>query len=418
MVAVDWRRSILLVVAIVAVGAWNWFRPVPAVAATASLHSQETVQGTAPSLPWPKTGSAAVGASGLGLIATSGNEQPVAAASVTKVMTALIILTDKPLTLDQLGPTVTITDADVQAYQADLAGKQSVVEVRAGEQLTEFQLLQGMLIPSANNFAETLARWDAGTIDTFVASMNKRAADLHMAHTTFADTSGASPSTVSTPSDLMALGMEAMKQEVFAQIVSMGETTLPVAGTVFNVDGALGQSGIIGIKTGSGLAEGANFLFAAATADGHPVTVYGCVMGQPTLAIAFAAAKDAYRLDGGKPSRAPGDRQEPGGGELRHAVGGPVRPALNCRCRPRRMARDDPSPAPGCAGHRGRQASGAGDARGQRAHGARRLLAGRRAGDRELPLPAGQAVEADPRQFLMIAGVEYRALRRYGKKPR
>ena len=286
------RLAVLLVAVIVAVGAWNWFRPVPAVAATASLHSQETVQGTAPSLPWPKTGPAAVGASGLGLIASSGNDQPASAASVTKVMTALVILTDKPITLDQLGPTVIITAADVQSYEADLAAKQSVVEVREGERLTERDLLEGLLIPSANNFADTLARWDAGTVDAFVASMTKKAADLHLTHTTFTDTSGASPSTVSTPSDLMALGMEAMKDPVFAQIVSMGETTLPVAGLVYNVDAALGQSGIIGIKTGSGLAEGVNFLFAAtATVDGHPVTLYGCVMGQPTLVIAFAAAR-------------------------------------------------------------------------------------------------------------------------------
>jgi D-alanyl-D-alanine carboxypeptidase (penicillin-binding protein 5/6) len=286
------RLAILFVALLAALGAWNYLRPVPAVAATASLPTHDTVPGTPPKIPWPRAGQGAVGVSGLGFIASSGNEQPVAAASVTKVMTALIILTDKPLQKDEQGPSITITDADVQAYQADLAGKQSVVEVRAGEQLTEFQLLQGMLIPSANNFAETLARWDAGTIDPFVASMNKRAADLHMAHTTFADTSGASAKTVSTASDLMALGMEAMKQEVFAQIVGMAQAQLPFAGTVYNVDGMLGQSGIVGIKTGSGLADGANFLFAAtAPVDGHPLNMYGCVMGQPTLAIAFEAAK-------------------------------------------------------------------------------------------------------------------------------
>jgi D-alanyl-D-alanine carboxypeptidase (penicillin-binding protein 5/6) len=65
-----------------------------------------------------------------------------------------------------------------------------------------------------------------------------------------------------------------------------------VAGTVYNVDAALGQSGIIGIKTGSGLNSGANFLFAAAaTVDGHQLTLYGCVMGQPTLETAFEAAQ-------------------------------------------------------------------------------------------------------------------------------
>jgi serine-type D-Ala-D-Ala carboxypeptidase (penicillin-binding protein 5/6) len=287
-----WKVAILLLALVVAFGAFNYLRPIPAVAAAPSLHTQDTVQGAVPKLLWPSSGSAAVGVSGLGAIASSGNEQPMAAASVTKVMTALIVLTDKPLLKDQQGSSITVTDEDVRGYQTDLANKESVVEVRAGEQLTELQLLEGLLVPSANNFAEMLARWDAGSIDAFVASMNKRAAALHLTHTTFGDTSGASPKSVSTPSDLMALGMEAMNLDVFAQIVAMPQADLPIAGTVYNVDGVLGQTGIVGIKTGSGLQSGANFLFAASVqVDGHPVTLFGCVMGQPTLALAFTAAK-------------------------------------------------------------------------------------------------------------------------------
>jgi serine-type D-Ala-D-Ala carboxypeptidase (penicillin-binding protein 5/6) len=287
-----WKLAILLVAVITALGAFNYLRPIPAIAAAPSLHAQDTVPGTVPTMQWPSTGSAAVGVSGLGALASSGNESPVAAASVTKVMTALIVLTDKPLLKDQAGPSITITDEDVKGYLTDLANKESVVEVRTGEQLTELQLLEGLLVPSANNFAQTLARWDAGSIDAFVASMNKRATALHLTHTTFADASGASPQSVSTPSDLMALGMEAMKLDVFAQIVGMTQADLPIAGTVYNVDGVLGQTGIIGIKTGSGLQSGANFLFAATLqVDGHPVTLFGCVMGQPTLALAFTAAK-------------------------------------------------------------------------------------------------------------------------------
>jgi serine-type D-Ala-D-Ala carboxypeptidase (penicillin-binding protein 5/6) len=287
-----WKIALFLVAAVVAVGVINYLRPIPAVAATSALHAQDTVPGTIPKIPWPSGGSAVIGTAGLGLIAMSGIESPISAASVTKVMTALLILTDKPLKKDETGPTMTITETDVQSYLTDQANKESVVAVEAGEQLTEFQLLQGLLIPSANNFAETLARWDAGSIDAFVVAMNKRAADLHMTQTTFADTSGASPKTVSTPSDLMRLGMETMKQEVFAEIVGMAQADLPIAGRVYNVDGVLGQSGIIGIKTGSGLAEGANFLFAAdASIDGQSVRLYGCVMGLPTLARAFAAAK-------------------------------------------------------------------------------------------------------------------------------
>jgi len=271
--------------------AFNYFiRPIPAVPATESVASSTTTSGTAPTLPWPSTGSAAVAVSSLGFIASSGNEKPVPAASVAKVMTAFVVLNDKPLKKSEPGPTIVITDADVQEYQADNAAKQSVVEVRAGEQLTELQALQALLIPSGNNIAFTLANWDAGSTTAFVAEMNKWAKKLGMSHTKFADAAGASDQTVSTPTDLVSLGMKAMNQDVLAQIVATSDTKLPVAGTVYNVDYALGQSGIIGIKTGSGF--GANFLFAASiTLSGFTKTIFGCVMGLPTLDAAFAAAK-------------------------------------------------------------------------------------------------------------------------------
>ncbi len=271
--------------------AFNYFiRPIPAVAATGSVATSTTTSGTAPTLPWPSSGSAAVGVSSLGFIASSGNEKPVPAASVAKVMTAFVVLNDKPLKKSEQGPTIVITDADVQEYQADNAAKQSVVEVRAGEQLTELQALQALLIPSGNNIAFTLANWDAGSAAAFVAEMNKLAKKLGMNHTRFADAAGVSDQTVSTPTDLLTLGMTAMKLDVLAQIVATTDVKLPVAGTVYNVDYALGEAGLIGIKTGSGF--GANFLFAASvTVGGFTITIYGCVMGLPTLDAAFASAK-------------------------------------------------------------------------------------------------------------------------------
>src|SRR6266566_8972195 len=286
------RIAGVLLLLIVAFLTFNFFRPIPAVPVTATVPSQSTTAGTVPALPWPRAGSAALAVSGLGMLANSGSETAMPAASVAKVMTALLVLEDKPLKKNEQGPTILITDQDVRVYQADKADQQSVVEVTAGEQLSEFQALEGLLIPSANNFATTLANWDAGSADKFVANMNKRAKGLGLSHTKFADPAGASVQTVSTPSDLVALGTVAMSQEVFAQIVAKTSTKLPVAGTVYNVDYALGQSGLIGIKTGSGFNQGANFLFAASvTVGGFTKVIFGCVMGLPTLADAFAAAK-------------------------------------------------------------------------------------------------------------------------------
>lgn len=287
-----WRVGLVLLLLVVAAGAFNYLRPIPAVAATNQVPRSTVVEGTPPTLPWPSRGSAAVGVSGLGQVASSGNEQAIPAESVTKVMTAMVVLADKPLKKGDSGPTVTLTDADVQSYFSDFNDKQSTVKVESGEQLTELQLLQGMLIPSANNLAETLARWDAGSVDAFVTKMNAQATARHLSHTKFADPAGASTGSVSTASDLLHLGIAAMADPVFADIVGTAQATLPVAGTIINTDAVLGQSGIVGIKTGSGFDTGANFLFAAdVTVDNHTVHVYGCVMGQPTLALAFSTAQ-------------------------------------------------------------------------------------------------------------------------------
>ena len=291
-----WRIAGGLVLVILAALGVNYLRPIPAVAATSAVPGHKTIAGAAPLLPWPSAGSAAVGVSGLGKLADSGNEAQLPTASVAKVMTATVILQDKPFPLGQTGGSITIGDADVRAYEADKADQQSVVAVRAGEVISEYQALQGLLIPSGNNMAETLARWDAGSVSAFVDRMNQKAKAMGLTKTKFADPAGVSPQTVSTASDLMALGMVSVKDPVFAQIVREPQATLPVAGVVYNVDAALGKDGINGIKTGSGLAQGANFLFTAELLiGGHPVTIFGCVMGQPTLQAAFDVARGLIR---------------------------------------------------------------------------------------------------------------------------
>ena len=183
------RGRILLGLAVLLAAALglNYLRPVPAVAATSSVVSQKTIAGSPPALPWPSTGSAAVGVSGLGKVADSGNETQIPTASVAKVMTALVVMHDKPLGLGQTGPSITVTDEDVQAYQTDLQQKQSVVAVQAGEVLTQYQALQAMLIPSGNNIAELLARWDAGSVQAFIDRMNERARSLGLTKSKFAD---------------------------------------------------------------------------------------------------------------------------------------------------------------------------------------------------------------------------------------
>ena len=68
------------------------------------------------SLPWTKNGQSAIAVPSVGIDVQSGPEQAVPIASLTKMMTAYIILRDHPLTVGQNGPSITITQADLNDY--------------------------------------------------------------------------------------------------------------------------------------------------------------------------------------------------------------------------------------------------------------------------------------------------------------
>jgi serine-type D-Ala-D-Ala carboxypeptidase (penicillin-binding protein 5/6) len=234
-----------------------------------------------PSTVWPSDGQAAVQV-GRSQVRAGPNQHPAAIASVAKVMTAYLVLRDHPLQAGQDGPMITLTDADVADTDRRRGQQESVVPIAAGEQMTERQALQALLLPSANNIAAVLARWDAGSANRFVARMNATARSLGMAHTRYTDPSGYDDATVSTAADQVRIVARAMRLPVFASIVATPSATLPVAGTVHNTNTLLGHNGFVGVKTGSDDAAGGCFAFRAIRwIDGERTTITGVVLGQP-----------------------------------------------------------------------------------------------------------------------------------------
>ena len=234
-----------------------------------------------PSSVWPAYGQAAVQV-GQSQVQAGPNQHAAAIASVAKVMTAYVVLRDHPLRPGEDGPAITLTDADVADTDRRRGQEESVVSIAAGEQLTEREALQALLLPSANNIAAVLARWDAGSEDRFVARMNATARSLGMTHTRYTDPSGYDDATVSTAADQVRLVDRAMRLPVFASIVATPSATLPVAGTVHNTNRLLGHNGFVGVKTGSTAAAGGCFAFRAIRwIDGKRTTITGVVLGQP-----------------------------------------------------------------------------------------------------------------------------------------
>ncbi|HKP18409.1 MAG TPA: hypothetical protein VJT84_08015 [Gaiellaceae bacterium] len=263
-----------------------------------------------PGAVWPAHGQAAVVLAGQGQVQAGPNQHPAPIASVAKVMTAYLVLRDHPLRPGQDGPTITLTDADVADTDRRRRQQESVVSIAAGEQLTERQALQALLLPSANNIAAVLARWDAGSTGRFVARMNATARSLGMTHTRYTDPSGYDDATVSTAADQVRLVDRAMRLPVFASIVATPSATLPVAGTVHNTNTLLGRSGFVGVKTGSTAAAGGCFAFRAIRwIDGRPTAITGVVLGQPghSRIEAGLTAADAMvdRIAGQSPRQGP-----------------------------------------------------------------------------------------------------------------
>jgi D-alanyl-D-alanine carboxypeptidase (penicillin-binding protein 5/6) len=269
----------------------------PAASSIDVLRSEQRgVVGDAPrGTVWPADGQAAVQI-GQSEVLAGPNQHAAAIASVAKVMTAYLVLRDHPLRVGEDGSTITLTDADVADADRRRGQQESVVSVAAGEQLTERQALEALLVPSANNIAAVLARWDAGSTDRFVARMNATARSLGMTHTRYTDPSGYDDATVSTAADQVRIVDRAMRLPVFSSIVAMPGATLPVAGPVRNTNRLLGYDGFVGVKTGSDAAAGGCFAFRAIRwIQGKRTTITGVVLGQPgdDRVTAGLAAADA-----------------------------------------------------------------------------------------------------------------------------
>src|ERR671937_134121 len=247
-----------------------------------------------PRTVWPTDGQAAFVQTGQSQIQAGPNQHAAAIASLAKVMTAYLVLRDHPLRPGEEGPTITLTDADVADTDRRRRQEESVVSVAAGEQLTELQALQALLLPSANNIAAVLARWDSGSADRFVARMNATARSLGMTHTRYTDPSGYDDATVSTAADQVRIVDRAMRLAVFASLVATPSAKLPLAGTVHNTNALLGHNGFVGVKTGSTAGAGGCFAFRAVRwIDGKRTTITGVVLGQPghnRIAAGLAAA--------------------------------------------------------------------------------------------------------------------------------
>jgi D-alanyl-D-alanine carboxypeptidase (penicillin-binding protein 5/6) len=257
------------------------FAPLGTVSATI-LPFEAPAQATA-EVAFPEYGASGIGAIGFpGVLASAGSSEALPIASITKVVTALVVLDAKPLTAGEAGPDITFGDIDEQFYASSLAQDGIVKDVRSGQVMSQANVLSVMLLASANNYAQSLAHWAFGSEAAFVDAAAAWLTEHELSSTRITDPTGILPTNVSTVTDLVEIAKLAMSDPVIAGIVSLPRIDIPDLGSVANRNGLIGVDGIDGIKTGTLDESGACLLFSADyTVGSSTVTVVGVLLGGP-----------------------------------------------------------------------------------------------------------------------------------------
>ena len=204
-------------------------------------------------------------------------------ASATKLMTAL-------LTLERANPREVFTAPDYDALPAE-----SRINLRAGERMTVIDLLEALLLESANDAAATIAENLSGSRDAFVAEMNARADELGLVNTSYANPIGLDdPANYSSARDLATLTRLLLERPRFARVVDMPVAELEsgaIHRVIDNRNGLVASTPwVTGVKTGH--TGGAGYVLVGSARGRGGAKVISVVLGEPS-----EAARDADSLE-------------------------------------------------------------------------------------------------------------------------
>ncbi|MFD5464392.1 D-alanyl-D-alanine carboxypeptidase [Kitasatospora sp. NPDC127059] len=270
--------TVFLAVVLGAVVVAQLLRPLPDPELRMTTPGSFSFAGDQLDLAWPAKGQSAAEVVGVGNLGSSGQETPASIASVTKVMNAYLVLQKFPLKKGESGPKIVV---DKQAAQESGNSDESRVTLTEGQVLTEYQALELLMLPSANNVARLLARYHSGSEEAFVKLMNDTAAKLGMANTTYADPAGFNADTKSTAKDQLKLAEQVMQDDIFRQIVATPETNFNNT-KISNTNNLINpKTGVIGVKTGSSTPAGGCLMWAAyKDIGGVKRLILGVTLGQ------------------------------------------------------------------------------------------------------------------------------------------
>lgn len=242
-------------------------------------------------IPAPSQGQFAIANLLDGIEVDYEDEKLAPIASLTKIITALAILEKAPINPGERGDVITLGAKDEQYYwdYAEIEG--TVTAVSAGLQMTQYEALQTMLLASSNNMSDTLVDFYFKSKEEYLEYANNYLEKMGLIYTNVADTTGFSPESVSTPTELLLIGEKALENPTIAEIVAQKEATVSVAGEIPNYNALIDLPYVTGLKPGLTDEAGYCLLFSMdiPNSEGEIVTTIGVVLG-----IRGAAEQKSY----------------------------------------------------------------------------------------------------------------------------
>jgi serine-type D-Ala-D-Ala carboxypeptidase (penicillin-binding protein 5/6) len=229
----------------------------------------------------PLEGQFAIAALSDGIDMVTDDEKVTPIASLTKLITALVVLEKAPLNPNERGDIIILTANDEQYYWDYIALQGTVTSVTAGQQISQYEALQTMLLASSNNMSDTIIDYYFESREDYLNYANSMISRLGLTNTKVADTTGFSPNSVSTPSDMLLLGKIILENPVLAEIVAQKDATVSVAGAIPNYNALIDLPYVTGLKPGLTDEAGYCLLFSMdiPNSDGEIVTAIGVVLG-------------------------------------------------------------------------------------------------------------------------------------------
>lgn len=255
----------------------------PIGAAASTVHRPGVESPAAAALVFPTVGESAVSISGAddylgptadGVFGSSGGNGALPMASISKLITAMVVLNSKPLGVSGAGPTITFDKADEALYDKYFALNATIAAMPTGSTMSEHDAIEAMLVVSACNYAEAVAEWAFGSDAAFLVAAKKWLRANGLTGTTMVEPTGVDARNTSTPSDLIALGKLAMANPAIASIVAKTSLDVPSLAGMPNTNDLLGTDGVDGIKTGTLVPGGSDLLFSANVTVGTPTPLH------------------------------------------------------------------------------------------------------------------------------------------------